>query len=575
MIMLSDPKGKNSSNLEQKLQSGNAIALNQPHSIKDELIKAKKENLFLKTVYALALRSLNNPKIVATEITNLHNDNLINAISEFSLLSKDLDNDIDPWILADVFKNVLPKINVSVESAMLCIKNFNKELNIDAFEATFVDFCSSSYLIPQQIIELINNLPDRWGDFLVPSIIAGTRFDIDYYCNLAIEFIHHENIEIRKRAIIALGNINYSNNLNMINRVFRSLQLSLEKENDGHLLGCLMRSIFKLYFIDKSLENKTITAFNCLLAKGGDHINSVVSELFCFSTEQLSNQLIDLLIKHLMSIPIVDKIIMIRIDSGIVRLFQRGETAQAIYFLENLLISHRPEKLDIDKFQHVISECLSNNVIFNAMVTRWFLKGNPTLCTAILKIISQMETNYPTICVDELVNCENKHIIFMARKVIGYLFSYPLVAINIMVSLINYLQDKTPDALIQLLFDPLLMNYPGEARQHLNELLKTSTEITKKIILKVLEKFDIYFKELNTINEMKELQPSGDQKEADYRYRRKIHYEISKKVKSLSPFPSSIPKKYIAFGNKSVSYRYDLNQQATRSVKMLCGWLLA
>ena len=82
---------------------------------------------------------------------------------------------------------------------------------------------------------------------------------------------------------------------------------------------------------------------------------------------------------------------------------------------------------------------MQNGVLISKVVTRWFLRGERALCEGVHEIGGTHLGGDFRIEIDpaELKPLDLVHVIFIARKAIGYFFMKPVTAASIVISLMR------------------------------------------------------------------------------------------------------------------------------------------
>ena len=254
------------------------------------------------------------------------------------------------------------------------------------------------------------------------------------------------------------------------------------------------------------------------------------------------------------------------IDFGLSSLINR-EIGRGIVFLENLLLAH-PEKLTINIFDSVMNECLKNqNNILGRLSARWFIKGDRVLCEGVSAIVSlSVEGNILlSVQPSDFDYLDPVYVIFLARKSIGYLFSTPVTAASIIVSLMQCVSDdETIQILINLLFDPLLINYPGKVRDYLTKRAEAETNKLTDSLKIAIKFFDDYLENIKSVGNIPELHPSQSQRDKYNRRFSKLMQKAMADARKDSVFLSLVSTSVLLYGRKSIDYVYDPSGQSNR-----------
>jgi hypothetical protein len=536
----------------------------------DELLTAFKENKFLEIVFEKSRGGEEKRNALDEELIKLHNEGLVNIIVAFKGLKNKVDVKADFFLTRHVLENVLQRLNEPVLSVMECVVDLISEAGQDLAAGMllppYTDFCATNHNRPKEAINLIEKDIDKLIDLLPPTILAGMRINPEYYFNEILRFARHENIKVKRRSVFTLGRVEYPANSDLPNRAIACLESLVKDGNDDELLGNLVISSFNIYKQDNLQMERVIKIIELSLSKGDDFVLHSASKLFGFNCKDLPERLLDLLLFRLLDVRPKNKGTIDNIDMGLVSLLKK-DVAKAINFLEGFLLKH-PDNFSLDVYDSAIRELYNNkDNVLNILVTRWFLKGNMVLCIGITNIVNLDPEHSLQLVVErsELKLVDSTHLLFLARKAIGYLFSKPLTAVSFILSLIQYVtDDETINSLADLLFDSLLINYPGQIKDYLSSKLENSPEAMKKTISLSLKHFDNYLSDLKSIEKIPELNPTAAQREAFRRYFSRLMNKSMKDAEKKSVLLSFVSKAILLYGRKSINYVYAHNGESNR-----------
>jgi hypothetical protein len=419
---------------------------------------------------------------------------------------------------------------------------------------------------PRDALNEIESDPHMFADLLVASLVAGSRIDSPYYLAEAIRLCEDKNIELRMRAVYSLGRLIWPQGALVPDSAFAALERSVAAESDDRILGNIVSSSFGLLQRDKSREDRAVALIANALAKGGEYTLHAASEVFGFYTSELPASLIDALLSHLKNVNPANKRTLDNVDCGISYLIRKEDSEQALRFLEDFLVAHSG-KLTLKTFDSVAEGIRSNGTLFSKVLTRWFLRGDPVLCEGIQMIVGAHHGENLTLEIDpaELVPSDLLHVMFAARKAIGYLFVQPVAAASVLISLMPHAaDDETLNVLASLLFNPLLLNFTGSVHTYAVERSKTESGKVKEMIDRALKAIDDYLQSLRSVGSLPALQPSEAHREAYHRYFSRLMAESLKAAEAQSVFLSIITKSVLLYGRKSIDYIYDGDGQSHR-----------
>lgn len=542
-------------------------------NLRKDLVVAFQEGNFLQVVYDKSKGEHENRyDDLAAELASIHNDGLLDVIAGFKTLQYKPDVGCDFFLTRHILEKALPKINAPVKPVMECVLHLVKEAGQDLAAGTtfspFIDFCASEPSRPKESLALIEASIAQFVLLLPYAVAAGARIDAKYYLNEAIRLTGHENIEIRIGAIFSLGIIQYPQGTDLCDTAFACLESSVSKETDDRLLYNLIKSAFIVYKYNKSQVERVCDIINCALSKGGDFALHAASELFGFDFNEIPEILLDALLVHLLRVKPASNRTLDKIDYGLAKLLHRENPIKGIEFLESLLLANVNE-LSMDIFERVIRKIIENpNNLLNKLMTRWFLKGDRVLCEGISAVVNKDHDHNILLEIDPsaLVSIDLAQIIFLSRKAIGYLFSEPVAAASVIISLMHRTNDEdTLQQLSTLLFNPLLLNFPGKVKDFLSQQAEIRAGKVKTSIEKVFKNFDEYFADFESTGVIPELHPSQAHRDAYQRYFSRLMSESFKKAENETVIFHLVSKSVLLYGRSSINYVYERNGNSERT----------
>jgi hypothetical protein len=186
------------------------------------------------------------------------------------------------------------------------------------------------------------------------------------------------------------------------------------------------------------------------------------------------------------------------------------------------------------------------------LVVRWFLSGNHKLSAAVPDILMAGEYKKPFDTTTQGLGLTGDDHIFLAYKTMGYLFVNPVVAASIMVASLRNCDTLTAKTLGELLFDPLLINYGGEARDYLRTI--KAGDPAYRPVKKALKQADAYVMGLDIKPPIKELQPSEYQRGVERMRTHDMMRGVQKRAEKTSVLMSLMHRSTLLYGRKSITF---------------------
>lgn len=537
---------------------------------RDELLRSYEIGDFLETVYARSSADHNDHSTLALELVALHNEGLIDVVEAFESLKINLSNGPDFFLTRHIFEKALPDLDAPVLPVMGCVLRLYRDVGQDFVAGTtiesFVDFCAKESARPREALAEIEANPDNFADLLPATLIAGSRIDHPFYLAEAIRLCEDKNIELRRRAVFSIGRLSWPENITVPDSAFAALERSAETETDDHILANIVKSAFALLQRDKAQEPRIVTLIARLLSEGDEYTLHVASQIFAFHVEELPTSIIEAIFANLARVKPANIQAFRGFDSGIYHLLKKGHLEKSLQILEDLLFTF-PNELTMQSFQCVASEILGNQALFSKVLTRWFLRGDRVLCEGLHTIVSMYHGDNLPLEIDptELKPADFVHILFVARKAIGYLFMQPISATTILLSLMRHTtNDEALMELGKLLADPLLLNFPGKVRDYVVQKSGLESDKVKETIDNALRAIDVYLDDLRSVGNLVALHPGEAQREAYHRHFSGLMAESYKAAEAQSFLQDLFSKSILLYGRKSINYVYAPDGQSHR-----------
>ena len=532
---------------------------------KETLTAAAKNGDFLDAVYTSRPTEPDEREDFPLEIAALHNDGHINAVAEFAKLDNTQGGGPDFFMMRLIFEKTLPHIDAPVRDVMHCVLHLYKGAGQDVFAGrifdSYIAYCEKDPARPLEAIKIIEDEHDQFADMLPSTVAAGSRIDNPHYLAEALRLGRHTAKVLRRRAVLSLARIAWPKEAKVPEEALAGLERSVA-EVDDHILARVVKSAFAFYQQDKTTEARVIVLIDKALSKGDECALHAGAEIFV-ETKEIPAPLLDVLLGHLKQVKPTDRRTLDYIDYGITTLLKEAAAEKALRFLEELLPLYTGT-LTIKDFDSAADKILENKTLLSRVTTRWFLNGAPALCESVNRIAGKSHNDTLPIDIEasELTTKDFKHIVFVARKAVGYLFMKPVTAASILISLMRPApDDRTREYLGELLFDYLLINYPGSVREYVEDQARQETGKVKATLDKALAELTAYLDPLSAVPTLAALHPSQAHREAYNRYMRSsfeaLMKETEKETEKECFLLNFFSKSTLLYGRKCITYIHD------------------
>ena len=196
------------------------------------------------------------------------------------------------------------------------------------------------------------------------------------------------------------------------------------------------------------------------------------------------------------------------LDMGVRHLLGTKREALALDFLTAKL---RDGKLTVKSFKSTAHELTHGSPQrLYELIVRWFLSGSIELCSnasTIVRIDKELafDTTVKPLGLSPVQN------ILLCRKAIGFLFINPVVCCSIIVSVLRAGDRDVEGPVTELLFDPILLSYGGDAKEYLKGI--PAPDAAYGPIQNALAKNEEFYAGIEATGTIKELHPSSYQRD--------------------------------------------------------------
>ncbi len=527
--------------------------------LRESILDGHKNNNFLKVIYDIQSGDQSVRDGLAKELISLNNEKIIDVVGEFNGLVNNASVDYSFVMTRRVFEKILPCVKSSVLSVLDVVRHITNEAGNDmtagALHMPFIEFCKCEKSRPDEALKHAVNAPEVYGDFIGAAIVSGVSFNFDSYTNEAIRLANDTNIEIRKRAVFALGNIPFEGHEKALGKVVGLLAGVVSIEDDDHFLSNLIVTCFKLIKQNISVSGQLEDVIKEALSKGSDLVVHSASDMTVHGLACYSDDLVEKVIECLLLVNSNNKGTLNNIDYFIVDLLKLDSPNRGIEFLTSILLKN--ESVFIGDFNTTKHEILSrHDVLLNKIVTKWLASGDQKLCGSIHELLKDIHGENIKLSVDrDELSCSELELMYIARKAVGFLFTKPVTCASLIISVMNLSND---DEFIfevgELLFDPLLINYPNKVLDYLNAQKKVLNGVVLEAVNASIDALDSYFDSIKTIPEMPELWPSQEHREISLRRFSRLMAESYKTAMKDSIFNMITTKSVILYGTSSINH---------------------
>lgn len=274
-----------------------------------------------------------------------------------------------------------------------------------------------------------------------------------------------------------------------------------------------------------------------------------ISNIVAFMRVELPEGILRLLLQQFANVSTEHKGIIDNIDHILVNLVGKGEFLQALKLLESILTAG----VRFPQLDYFSSELLSKHQkLLNHIVTKWFLSGDPSLCHSISDLLHDFTDKNVELKAEMALLGDEVKQIFVSHKAVGWLFTCPVVAASFILSIYETASRSTRKKLEQILYDPLLLSYPGELKRFFQSCIDIG--FPEHPYERLLSKLKAYHSDIDKVSELKELMAPRENVST---YWKKFNSDMQAAYENTSKGVLSeliATKQTLLYGNSSIYY---------------------
>lgn len=244
-----------------------------------------------------------------------------------------------------------------------------------------------------------------------------------------------------------------------------------------------------------------------------------------------------------------------KIDYAIGGLLRAGHY-ESLSDLVAVLIRQSKGKIGLSNFSTFRRELMEGDTRrFGKIIIDWLLDGNYYLCSDMAELFNASFTEPVKLDlqVDDLP-VEPEDQLFVCRKAVGFLFLSPVAAAAVLVAILRHGDSQIENDVLGLLHDPLLVNYSGDLRRYLEELVEECSERCIARIEEVLTLAQANFDDLDGIERLVELRPSESDRQIEHIQQKRKMTQAMEDAKKGSIFHDLMTTQYLLYGSGSSTY---------------------
>ncbi|WP_447779071.1 hypothetical protein [Aeromonas veronii] len=463
------------------------------------------------------------------------------------------------YAIMRVVETTLPSLDANVEDVLHCLTKLTELAGGHIVYGAFECFCRVDNSRPRDSLDFIlkQTETDSYAPFIFYTIMAYDSGQIAESIQVIKNLIANSNEVIRNQAYSVLGKLNVTEN--WASTIWDIIKSSAINEHNDSCRASILRSALHFGHIFPSywphIENLLVT----FVEEVSPNILNVISNTISPQQLNIPNSIQKLLIKQLCKISPEHSNIISNIDYLLVNLVKKELYDIAIELLESILSCG----VEFKSLSYFSNQLLGEHTNFNNhIITKWFLYGDETLCNNISILLHNIAGRDIELHADMTLLDNEEKKIFVSRKAIGWLFTRPIAAASLILSISESASKDTIQTLEDILYDPLLLSYPGKLKKLFQTYIdKNEQNYICKLLLDKLESHNL---DILRASGLKELTAPSKNIELYWKNFEKDMQESYEEASKNSFFRLIGTPKRLLYGNSSIYYIHQKEGQPSR-----------
>ncbi|CAH1527065.1 conserved hypothetical protein [Vibrio owensii] len=490
-------------------------------------------------------------KVLEQALTELHNSGSIELVNIVSTVEK-CSSRYDFFTILHAFENVLPSLDASIEDVLRCLVNLThlagRDLAAGGVYRAYERFCRMETNRPRDSVRFILEQSDvsAYAPFLSSSILSYGSGSVVEAIQTTERLIAIGNSAVRHQAYFTLGSID-AGELQACT-IWEQLCSSVTNEEESGCRAAILKAIlhfgekFPLYWT--KIED-LISTFSEVTHPEALY---VISELTAFQRIDFPESVMNLLLNQLATIAPEHKGTIDNIDHLLVKLVEKGACSDALKLLESLVVAD----VEILAFDYFSRELLTKHrILLSHIITKWLLSGTSALCRGVSDLLNDVSGNDIELEAEMSVLGDEVKQEYVSRKAIGWLFTRPITATSLILSIYGMASSTTREKLEQILYSPLLLSYPGDLRRFFQS--RIDSDIERNLCERLLKRLHDYQSDIDKISGMRELMAPSENVSLYWKELNKGMEEAHEEA-SKSSLMSLFTTQRLLYGNSSIYY---------------------
>lgn len=563
------------------MQSNNKYISGQFHStghsyltLKDEIIARHAAGDLLQ-LFVEQIRGHRSDEIgtaFRSALIELHNTRMIDVLQPAREIAMSPISQQDFFLIQSVYSEIIPQI-VETAPAMLAavkalVRRGGEDLAAGWPNNAFRTWAESGDRA-RELVTLVDPSDPEDAAYVFLTLVALAKTEPQAALDQAVVFLSGHDLPAQLGATKAIGDFPIGPAEERV-RSFDALEAARKVATNDNLLGQIVATAAEIARKVPTEAPSALQLIDSIAENAGDHtIHHAVSTLM-FEGGDLPPAILTALTRIAHKIRIENVGTLGRLDSAAARLLRDGLVDEALALVVPIVSAH--EELtsleQLDTFAHGLLE--RENESLARIIVTWLMSLERNLGEAARNLVAGHHGDALVLEFDAaMLTLTDDETIVLAHRTIGYLFLHPITAASIALSLARKASGKAQQAIEEIRFEPLLINFSGDLSEWLKAKTGNISDPARPMIERLLSRLDRYLDGLRQVGRINELHPSERERMIESHRQHELMNKIHKEAEKKSVLMSIVTRSVLIYGTRSISYFIDPSGKKHRNEMQL------
>lgn len=461
---------------------------------------------------------------------------------------------VDHGSWARVYRDLFPLLDDDARRVVSAAVLLGTRLWAPTFHEAFLDWCMRDRKRIDEVLAL-EPVPEVPDFCFAAALIAGLRTDSAAYLDAAVAYARG-NRRSRMPGIRAIGAM-YVQNDAAVRRAVTVLGGVLD---DAHAaVGDRADALTAALEVAQRCAGPLDGPVSEMVARATAYEQAELLQACCHILvrfgPQLRDGLLPCLLEALRALNIDAPEARSTADMAIYSLLTHGRTEEALASLAILLRKSKVhDTLDaLSSTAHYLANPAAN--LLPVVTCRWLMTGDRALCAAARHLLTSRGDQKLKFDFDPgNRDWPDGRTLYLARKAIAWLMPHGTAPASFLICLLRAAGEGAAKELGELLFDPLLVNYPITTRAYLEEVCQSLPAEAKVCVEAVLARDALYKQAIEDVGFVPELQPTERHRWIEAERRAEEWAKAGREAEGKSVLAHLATRQTLLYGTRAINY---------------------